>query len=91
MFFGRVIGTLVATVKDEKLKGHKLLVVQKVNYDGEDEGNPIIAMDFVQAGTGDFVFLAKGKDAAFPLKNRNTPIEAGIMGIIDYVAVEKRL
>ena len=90
MFYGRVIGTVVASQKDEKLKGCKLMVVQKVNYNGEDEGSPIIAIDHVQAGCGDFVFMAKGKDAAFPLALRDTPVEAGIMGIIDYVVIDRK-
>ncbi len=88
MFYGKVIGTMVATRKDEKLKGCKLLIVQRVNHAGEDEGSPIIAIDHVRAGKGDFVFLAKGKDAVFPMKDRETPAEAGIMGIIDYVVTD---
>jgi ethanolamine utilization protein EutN len=85
LFYGKVIGTVVATQKDKRLSGHKLLVVQKIDYDGGIEGEPIIAVDFVQAGIGDIVFLAKSKDAVFPLKERNAPLDAGIVGIIDYI------
>ena len=85
MFHGKVIGTLVATRKDKRLSGHKLLVVQKLDFDGNVEGEPIIAVDYVQAGTGDIVFLAKSKDAVFPLKERNAPVDAGIVGIIDHI------
>ncbi len=89
MYFGRVIGSVVATKKDEKLKGCKLLVIQKTNRDGESEGSPIIAVDHTQAGYGDFVFYTRSKDAAFPFKNRETPVDAGIMGIIDFVTMER--
>jgi microcompartment protein CcmK/EutM len=85
LFFGKVIGTVVATKKDERLLGHKLLVVQKLDVNGVSEGEPIVAVDYVQAGAGDVVFLAKSKDAIFPLKERNAPIDAGIVGIIDHM------
>ncbi len=85
MFYGRVQGKVIATEKSEKLNGLRLLIVRKVNYKGEDEGEPIIAVDYVGAGPGDFVFVSKSKDAAFPLKDRNTPVDAGIVGIIDHV------
>lgn len=88
MFYGRVVGSIVCTIKDEKLKGCKLLVVQKVNYDGEDEGSPIIAVDTVHAGEGDFVYLTKGKEASLPFGDMEHPIDAGIIGIIDSVNIK---
>lgn len=99
MFYGRVIGSVVSTIKDEKLKGLKLLVVQKTNYAGEDEGEAIIAVDSVRAGVGDFVFMTRGKEAAIPLRDENVPVtdilrdkgapvDAAIIGIIDRVSVK---
>lgn len=88
MFYGRVIGSVVSTVKDAKLTGIKLLVVQKVNYAGEDEGSPIIAADTVRAGEGDFVCMAKGKEASLPFGDMEHPIDAAIVGIIDRVDAE---
>ena len=46
-----------------------------------------MAVDYVQAGRGDFVYLAKSKDAGFPVPERNAPIDAGIVGIIDHTTV----
>lgn len=88
MFYGRVVGKAVATRKVEKLKGLRLLIVQKVNHNGIGEGEPIIAVDYVSAGLGDFVFLSKSKDSAFPLKDRATPVDAGIVGIIDHIQLK---
>lgn len=88
LFYGRVIGSVVASIKDEKLRGCKLLVVQKVNYDGEDEGSPIVAVDTVRAGVGDFVFLAKGKEASLPFGDMDHPVDAGIIGIIDRINIK---
>lgn len=85
LFYGKVIGTVVATKKDKRLSGHKLLVIQKLDICGAVEGEPLIAVDYVQAGIGDMVFLAKSKDSIFPLKERNAPIDAGIVGIVDYM------
>jgi len=85
LFYGIVLGSVVATVKDNKLTGKRLLVVQKVNYAGEDEGSPIIAVDTVRAGEGDFVCLAKGKEGSLPLGDMEHPIDAAIVGIIDKV------
>ncbi|NJD04422.1 MAG: ethanolamine utilization protein EutN [Ruminiclostridium sp.] len=88
MFYGKVIGSVVATVKDIKLKGCKLLIVQKTNYDGENDGSPIIAVDSVQAGIGDFVYMAKGKEASLPFGDMEHPVDAAIIGIIDRVNVK---
>jgi len=83
MFYGKVIGNLVCTIKDEKLDGKKLLVVQRTNYDLEDESSPIVALDAAQAGVGDFVFLSKGKEASLPFGDFEHPVDATIIGIID--------
>lgn len=89
MFFGRVIGTVVCTKKEKQLDSLKLLVVQKVNHDGEDEGSPIVAADAVRAGVGDFVFLSKGKESSLPFGDLTHPLDASITGIIDTVYIKK--
>ena len=86
MYFGKVIGTVVATKKVANFNAQKLLVVQKIGFDGEKEGSPVIAIDHVQAGQNDFVFMAKGKDAAWPI-GKTSPVDMGIMGIIDNIDV----
>ena len=89
MFYGRVIGKAVSTKKADKLKGLRLLVVQKTDHFGEPNGDAFIAVDYVSAGMGDLVFLAKSKDSAFPLEDRLTPVDAGIVGIVDYIQIKK--
>ncbi len=88
MFYGKVIGSVVCTVKDEQLTGMKLQVVQPTNYKGESEGNPIVAADTVCAGVGDFVYLAKGKESSMPFGDLTHPLDAGIIGIIDNINVD---
>ncbi|MGB8592490.1 MAG: EutN/CcmL family microcompartment protein, partial [Candidatus Acidiferrales bacterium] len=57
MLIGRVIGDVVATQKDASHVGRKILVVQPLNLDGSDRGEPLLALDSVDAGVGDRVLL----------------------------------
>ena len=83
MQLARVIGTLVATVKNDSLKGRKLLVVQTLNADLQPNGKPMVAVDAVGAGVGELVFWCRGKEASFPFKREDTPTDCTIVGIVD--------
>jgi ethanolamine utilization protein EutN len=83
MQVARVIGTVVATVKNESLDGRKFLVVQTLDADLKDRGKPMIALDAIGAGVGELVFWCRGKEAAFPFKRDETPTDCTIVGIID--------
>lgn len=83
MFLGRVIGKAVCTQKDEKLEGAILRVVQPLSHQGKKEGSPIVAVDLVQCGEQDLVYLVKGREASFPWIPEESPIDAAIVGIVD--------
>jgi ethanolamine utilization protein EutN len=83
MQLARVIGTVVATVKNESLVGRKLLIVQTLNKDLEPQGKPLVAVDSVGAGVGELVFWCRGKEASFPFKREDTPTDCTIIGIVD--------
>ena len=83
MQIARVIGTVVATVKNEALDGRKFLLVQTLNADLKPTGKPMIALDSVGAGKGELVFWCRGKEASFPFKRDSTPTDCTIVGIID--------
>lgn len=83
MQLARVIGTVVATVKNESLDGRKLLVVQTLNKDLQSTGKPLVAVDAVGAGVGELVFWCRGKEASFPFKREDTPTDCTIIGIVD--------
>ena len=85
MQVAKVIGTVVATCKDELLTGVKLLVVQPVDSTGEKVGAPLVAVDTIGAGSGELVFYAKSKEGAMPLPNPKACADAGIIGIIDHI------
>ena len=83
MQLARVIGTLVATVKNDSLNGRKLLVVQTLGSDLQPSGKPMVAVDSVGAGVGELVFWCRGKEASFPFKREDTPTDCTIVGIVD--------
>jgi len=83
MQLARVIGTVVATIKNESLAGRKCLVVQSLTKDLEPSGKPLVAVDSVGAGVGELVFWCRGKEASFPFKREDTPTDCTIIGIVD--------
>jgi ethanolamine utilization protein EutN len=83
MQLARVIGTVVATIKNESLEGRKLLVVQTLNRNLEPKGKPMVAVDAIGAGVGELVFWCRGKEASFPFKREDTPTDCTIIGIVD--------
>jgi len=83
MQLARVIGTVVATVKNETLEGRKFLIVQTLDADLKPKGSPQVALDAVGAGEGELVFWCRGKEASFPFKRDSTPTDCTIVGIVD--------
>lgn len=83
MQLARVIGTVIATVKNDSLKGRKFLVIQSLDAKLEPQGNPLVAVDSVGAGKGELVFWCRGKEASFPFKREDTPTDCTIIGIVD--------
>ncbi len=86
MHLGRVIGTVVATVKVESLRGHRLLVVEPLDEAGRATGPPIVAVDTVSAAPGQVVFFVKGREAASALADSFNPSDATIVGIPDDIS-----
>lgn len=88
MELGKVVGNVWATRKDEKLNGQKFLIVKiLISKDKEKEGL-FVAIDNVGAGTGDTVLITKGGAARQSIGNREVPIDAAIVGIVDSIDLE---
>jgi len=88
MTLGRVIGTVVSTVKLEALSGYKILIVQPVDPQGQDDGAVTLALDSVQAGVGDKVLIAdEGNSARMIVGDSMAPIRTMVVGIVDQVTV----
>lgn len=83
MDIGRVVGTIVATRKDETLVGSKLLVVQPLDLAQNPAGGARVMVDTVGAGIGETVIYASGHAARNAAKKRDAAIDAAVVGIVD--------
>ena len=83
MQLARVIGCVVATVKNDSREGRKLRGVQSLNADLKPQGAPLVALDAIGAGVGELVFWCRGKEASFPFRREDTPTDCTIVGIVD--------
>ena len=88
MLIAKVIGTTVATIKDEKLVGRKLLILRPTDEKGVPSGKPYVAIDTLDAGIGHLVLTASGSSARQTNITKDTPVDAVIMAIIDSLEVE---
>lgn len=89
MILARVVGTVVATRKDERLVSQKLLLVRPVDPRGKAEGAYIVAVDTVDAGAGETVLVVSGSSARMAAGLKDCPVDAAIVGIIDAVTVKE--
>jgi microcompartment protein CcmK/EutM len=84
----RVIGAVVATIKQPLLDGHKLLILQPVLPDRQPAGRTLVAADAMGAGVGEHVFFVRGREASFPFLPAEPPVDACIVGIVDHWDIE---
>ena len=78
-----VIGSTIATIKDEAIRGRKLLIVRKADTTGKVIGEPYVAVDTVSAGAGDLVLVTDGSSARYTSLTNDAPVDAVIVGVID--------
>ncbi len=88
MYIGRVIGTVVSTIKIDHLQDHKLLLVDQLDLDGNETGEYDIAVDVTQSGPGDTVLVIdEGNGARQVLNIDPGAVRAVIVGVVDEVAI----
>ncbi len=87
MILARVVGTVVATRKDERLEGRKLLVCRPVTPEGTPDGAHIVAVDAVGAGYQETVLLVSGSSARMAT-GKDSPVDSAVVGIVDAVRME---
>jgi microcompartment protein CcmK/EutM len=88
MTLGKVIGTVWATRKDEKLVGMKLLIVRNVDLEYNMKDGYVVAVDSVGAGVGEIVLITSGSSARQTNLTKDKPVDAVISAIIDKLDVE---
>jgi microcompartment protein CcmK/EutM len=90
MILARIVGTVVATRKDERLHGRKILIVRPVGIDGQDEKGHIVAIDTVGAGFRETVLVVQGSSARMAQSCKDCPVDAAIVGIVDIVEADEK-
>ncbi|NIS81319.1 MAG: hypothetical protein GTO14_14200 [Anaerolineales bacterium] len=89
MYIGKVVGTVVATIKISHLAAHKLLLVKQLDLDGKEMDYYDIAVDVVQSGPGDTVLVIdEGNGARQVLNIDPGAVRAVIVGVVDEVEVQ---
>lgn len=81
MIVGKVVGSVVATRKNEKLLGSKFMIVEPVS--NMEKSGRIVAIDNVGAGIGETVLVATGSAARIGCSMQEAPVDAAIVGIVD--------
>jgi ethanolamine utilization protein EutN len=90
MILARVLGEVVATRKHRSHERRKVLVVQPVDPDDAPRGEPVLALDAVDAGIGDRVLVVQEGYAAMTAAGRpNSPIDMTIVGVVDAVELDQ--
>ncbi len=90
MQLARVVGTVVATRKDPRLEGKKLLVVKMMTPDGREDGGYLVAVDTVHAGAGEQVLIVTGGSARMAEGCKDRPVDTAIIGIVDAVRLDEQ-
>ena len=88
MILGRIVGTIVATRKDPRLEGQKLLIVRTVSPEGHDEAGYVVAVDTVGAGNRERVLLVSGSSARLAEGCKDKPVDQAIIAIVDNVDLD---
>ncbi len=87
MILAKIVGTVVATRKDERLVSSKLLVARPLDSSGQPDGNHLVAIDTVDAGFGDTVLIVSGSSARMASGLKDCPVDAAIVGIVDTIDI----
>ena len=88
MLLAKVVGTVVATRKDERLESAKLLVSRPIDPSGKVDGAYLVAVDTVDAGVGETVLIVSGSSARMAAGLKDCPVDAAIVGVIDAIDIE---
>lgn len=83
MFLGKVVGSVWASQKEAGMENLKLLIVQPVDCQYKMNGQQVIAADRIGAGVGESVIVARGTPARIIFGEKNAPVDAVIVGIVD--------
>lgn len=89
MILAKIVGTVVATRKDERLVSNKLLLARPIDPRGKSEGTVLVAVDTVDAGFGETVLIVSGSSARMAAGMKDCPVDAAIVGIVDTIELKE--
>ena len=87
VYLARVVGRVVATIKQDTLTAVTLQWIQPLSTSGVDAGKPLVAIDRIGVGPGEIVYYITSREAALTLENTFAAVDAGIVGKVDWVNV----
>jgi ethanolamine utilization protein EutN len=90
VYLARVVGRVVATVKQETLSGQPLQWLQPVDAGGADRGGAIVAVDPIGLGPGELCYYITAREASLTLWDTFAAVDAGIVGKVDRIDLEDR-
>lgn len=90
MLLARVVGTVVATRKDPRLEGKRLLIVKPISPQGTDEAGYLVAVDTVDSGARETVLIVQGSSARMAAECKDRPVDTAIVGIVDTVRLDEQ-
>jgi microcompartment protein CcmK/EutM len=90
MILARVVGTVVATRKDPRLEGKKLLILKPVSPEGTDESGYVVGVDAVGAGFRETVLAVSGSSARMAEGCKDRPVDTSIVAIVDTVSLDEK-
>ncbi len=96
MILAKVEGSLVATRKNERMTGKKLLLVRPMTVDSAEATEfrqtttTLVAVDSLGAGEGDLVLVVQGSSARLGMPDKDAPVDAVVIGIVDTVEIQRR-
>lgn len=88
MQLARVVGRVVATVKQDTLAAVALQWIQPVTSGGKATGAPLVAVDRIGVGPGELIYFITSREAAMTLDNPFAAVDAGIVGKVDWMCVD---
>ncbi len=90
MYLGRVVGSVWATIKDHRLEGHRLLLVQPVTPELQPTGKRLICADWTGAGAGELVYWTRSREAAYAFLPEEVPVDSTVVGIVDSINLQRK-
>jgi len=90
MYLGRVVGSIWATIKDNRLEGHRLLMVQPLTPELQPTGKRLICGDWTGAGAGELVYWTRSREASYAFLPAEVPVDSTIVGIVDAINLRRQ-